>query len=165
MCGAKRAHREGAGPVRPTILVIDDEPLLLGVLKRMLAFLGYDVLGAGSGEEGLAAYREHRDEVDLVILDALMPGMSGAECFRRLRELDPSVRAVVATGTAFDDSVTAMLDRGVVAVLEKPFGTEALGKVVQEALAANRARNGARMSGDEDAGLGLVAEGPGDDGG
>lgn len=165
MGGAEQAGRSGAGGPRPTILVIDDEPLLLGVLKRMLAYLGYDVLGAGCGEEGLTVYREHRGEVNLVVLDALMPGMSGAECFRRLRELDPSVKVVVATGTAFDDSVTAMLDRGIVAVLEKPFGTEVLGKVVREALAAGRGRNGDPLPAKGQSGMGKVAGDPEGDSG
>jgi DNA-binding NtrC family response regulator len=158
MCKTGSAGDKGAGRPRPTVLVIDDEPLLLGVLKRMLSYLGYDALGARSGQEGLEVYRQHMGRVDVVVLDALMPGMSGAECFKKLKELDPSVKVVVATGTAFEDSVAAMRKEGLVAVIEKPFGTEALGKVVQAALLAEKQRSGAQLTTDELSGLGMVAE-------
>ena len=71
-----------------TILLVDDEKMVLEVSRELLESLGYRVYAAGSGQEAIAVYMEKRNEIDLVILDMIMPGISGGETFDRLREIN-----------------------------------------------------------------------------
>ena len=81
-----------------TILLVDDEELVRTSGRRQLEKLGYKVLLAENGEVALTRYRAHRQEIDLVILDLIMPVMNGVETFRKLRELDPKVRVLPSSG-------------------------------------------------------------------
>ena len=75
-----------------TILLVDDEQMVLEVSKNLLEYMGYRVYAAGSGQEAIAVYAEKRSEINLVILDMILPGISGGETFDRLREIDPEIR-------------------------------------------------------------------------
>ena len=81
-----------------TILVVDDEPVLRRVCARLLQKLGYQVLEAPSGEEALELFKQKGSEIDLVLLDLIMPGLSGLQTLERLRELDPGVRVLLSSG-------------------------------------------------------------------
>lgn len=101
-----------------TILVIDDEPLVQKVNACELEKLGYRVVCARNGEEGVMFLREHR--ADLVLLDLMMPGMDGVETFRRIKEFNPEQKAVVYSGYAQPSQVTAIQELGAKPVLLKP---------------------------------------------
>ncbi|MCX5821524.1 MAG: PAS domain S-box protein [Deltaproteobacteria bacterium] len=117
-----------------TILLVDDEKTVLSVSRELLKFLGYRVYVAGGGQEAIAAYMEKRGEVDLVILDMIMPGISGGETFDRLREIDPAIRVLLASGYSIEGQAQEILDRGCNGFLQKPFHLEKLAKKVREAL-------------------------------
>lgn len=95
---------------------------------------GYRVLTAANGEEAIELYRRHGADVSLVILDLNMPGMGGAECLRRLKELDPAARVVIATGFSDSEEGDAFLRERSVAFLRKPFRLKDLVQTVQTAL-------------------------------
>jgi CheY-like chemotaxis protein len=117
-----------------TILLVDDEKIILNVSKEMLEFLGYRIYLAGSGQEAIAIYREKRNDIDLVILDMIMPGISGGETFDRLREINPEIRVLLSSGYSINGHAQQILDRGCNGFLQKPFQLEKLSRKVREML-------------------------------
>ncbi|MFW6198917.1 MAG: ATP-binding protein, partial [Acidobacteriota bacterium] len=132
---SRSGTRSGAG----RILVMDDEEAIRGLLARMLERIGYECVTTACGEETLRVYEESRTAgrpFDAVILDLTVPdGMGGKETLRRLRERDPDVRAIVASGYS-DDSLLADAEaHGFRAAVPKPFDlgriSEALARVLE----------------------------------
>jgi two-component system cell cycle sensor histidine kinase/response regulator CckA len=117
-----------------TILVVDDEKMLLEVSREMLELLGYRVYAAGSGQDAIALYRERQNEIDLVILDMIMPGISGSEVFDCLREINPGIKVLLSSGYSINSQVGEILDRGCNGFLQKPFRLEKLAGKAREIL-------------------------------
>jgi CheY-like chemotaxis protein len=124
----------GRGPGR--ILIIDDEEIVCTVASVMLKDLGYGVTSYLDGQEAVEYYKEHCNEIDLVMLDMMMPGMGGGECFRLLREINPAVRVVLTTGYGLDGMAQELLDEGVIECVQKPYIVADLSKIVADALAS-----------------------------
>ena len=116
-------HHPAIQPVKghETVLLVDDENEILKVGRMMLLKLGYRVLLAASGQEALATYREKGSEIDLVVLDMIMPGMSGSDTFDQLRRLDPDVKVLLASGYSLNQRANQILARGCDGFLQKPF--------------------------------------------
>jgi signal transduction histidine kinase/CheY-like chemotaxis protein len=125
-------HPAGSAPAAPapvlqkapeegTVLVVDDEAAIRGLLAEHLRHLGYEVLGAATGEEALEAYHGREGQVDVVILDLSMPGMGGRRCLGKLLELDPGAKVLVASGYADADTSREMAELGAAGFLPKPF--------------------------------------------
>ena len=121
---------QGAGMV----LVIDDEDLVRNTVSLVLQSLGYEVLQARDGVEGLSLYESHPGRIQIVLLDMVMPGLSGQETFRRLRACDPKVRIIIASGFTSELSLAGLEREGLNGFLQKPFGRNDLMKVLEEAL-------------------------------
>jgi CheY-like chemotaxis protein len=119
-----------------TILLIDDELINLEVGGELLESLGYRVYLAGNGQEGLAIYEEKRDEIDMVILDMVMPGISGGETFDRLRKSDPDVRVLLCSGYSINGQAQNILDRGCNGFIQKPYKMSHLSQKIRELLDA-----------------------------
>ncbi|MCX5819677.1 MAG: PAS domain S-box protein [Deltaproteobacteria bacterium] len=117
-----------------TILLVDDEKMVLEVSREMLESMGYRVYAAGSGPEALAVYLEKRKEIDLVILDMIMPGISGGETFDRLREINSAIKVLLSSGYSINGEASHILDRGCNGFLQKPFHLEKLSDKVREML-------------------------------
>ena len=117
-----------------TILLVDDEKMVLEVSKALLESLGYGVYAAGSGQEAIAVYMEKRNEIDLVILDMIMPGISGGETFDRLKEINPDIRVLLSSGYSIEGQARTIMDRGCNAFLQKPFQLEMLSRSVRKVL-------------------------------
>ena len=117
-----------------TVLLVDDEPIVLEVNKDLLEALGYRVYVAGSGQEAVAVFLEKRDGIDLVILDMIMPGMTGGQTFDRLRKIDPAIRVLLLSGYSIDGEARKILERGCNGFLQKPFHLKDLSQGVREAL-------------------------------
>ncbi len=83
---------------------------------------------------GLMVYEEHRDSLDLVILDMIMPGMRGEETFRRLKEMEPSVIVILASGYSLNEEAERIMRAGCRAFLQKPFGVTELTSTILNAL-------------------------------
>jgi len=118
----------------PTILAVDDESTVLALARDVLEMHGYRVLTARNGEEALRVYREHRDTVSLVLLDLTMPVMGGVECFRRMKEMDASVRVVISSGFSSESTAAEVLKEGALDYLQKPYDIEHLARIVAKAL-------------------------------
>lgn len=117
-----------------TVLIVDDEPLILSLGKEMLTRLGYEVITASSGPEALQVIREQGPGIDVVILDMVMPGMGGGEVFDRLREMDPHIRVLLSSGYSVDGKAQAILDRGCNGFIQKPFDLQALSEKLKQVL-------------------------------
>ncbi len=116
------------------ILLVDDHYIVRDVTAKMLASLGYKVLTASDGVEAVNFYKEHNGEIDLIILDMVMPRMSAKECFRMIRGINPHVRVILSTGYAHNNIVQEVMDEGMVGFVQKPFQMNSLSQVVSEAL-------------------------------
>jgi CheY-like chemotaxis protein len=119
---------------KETIMLVDDEKMVLEASKEILELLGYKVYAFGSGQEAIAICMEKSKEIDLVILDMIMPGISGAETFDRLREINPDVRVLLSTGYSLNGEAQMIMDRGCNGFIQKPFQIEKLSQKVREML-------------------------------
>ncbi len=118
------------------ILLVDDEELVRKVAATLLKHLGYEVATASDGREAVAYYREHAQEVALVVLDMIMPRMNGRECFRALRGINPNVKAVLVTGYDQNHAAQELLDEGVQGFIQKPYELAEFSKIVADAIRA-----------------------------
>ncbi|MDH5492614.1 MAG: response regulator, partial [Myxococcales bacterium] len=126
---------------KPTLLIVDDEKMVATVVKLMVESLGCKVIVANSGARALEIYRDDPESIDLVILDLSMPGMDGAECFEKLKELDSHVRVFISTGHGSSEKIERMLAQGALGVMRKPFSLHELSQMLAETLGeAVRAR-------------------------
>ena len=104
-----------------TILLIDDEALVRDLAEHMLAKFGYKVFTAPSGESGLRVYQEKKDDIPLVILDMIMPGMGGRRCLEEILKINPEAKVLIATGYAIDGNPKSLLGAGAMGFIKKPF--------------------------------------------
>jgi PAS domain S-box-containing protein len=123
-------------PVRgkETILLVDDEEVILKVTREILESLGYLIMSAGSGQEALSLFRENSDEIDLVILDLIMPDLKGSQTYDGLRKVNPKVKVLLSSGYSIDGQATLLIERGCKAFIQKPYTVSELSKKVREVL-------------------------------
>lgn len=117
-----------------TILLVDDEKMILDVTAPMLKGLGYNLLTAASGDEAVDIYKSSKNPVDLVILDIIMPGMSGTETYDKLEEINPQVKVLLSSGYSINEQATDILNRGGRGFIQKPFDIERLSRKLKEIL-------------------------------
>ncbi len=117
-----------------TILLIDDEQPVLDVAEEVIQSIGFETLAAGDGLSGIEIYRHNRSRIDLVILDMVMPDLGGAEVFDRLREIDPGVTVLLASGYSIDGRASEILSRGCNGFIQKPFSREDLAEKIESIL-------------------------------
>jgi len=105
-----------------TILVVEDNIAVAELERRFLANAGYEVIVATNGQEALDIYQTRKEEMSLVILDLLMPEMSGRDCLMELLKIDPSIKLLIASGYAPEDELHKEISPLVKGFLHKPFG-------------------------------------------
>ncbi len=128
---------------RGRVLVVEDEGLLRQTLRRILEHLGYEVVEAADGAAAIEVFRAHHDGLAAVVLDQVMPVMSGSEAFRVMCTIDPSVPVILTSGR-LDESSDAELRRlGIGAVIAKPFNIDELSQVLRAAIGAAAAARAA----------------------
>jgi signal transduction histidine kinase/ActR/RegA family two-component response regulator len=132
----ERKPERRAGVRRGRILLIDDQDDVRDVCGAMLGSLGYEVVTACDGVEGVEAFRRESSGVDLVIVDMVMPNLSGRDCFRQLRSIRPDVRALLSTGYSREGIVEETMREGICGFIQKPFRLEQLASAVDAAFAA-----------------------------
>jgi PAS domain S-box-containing protein len=120
------------------VLVVDDEEIVRNALARMLDSLGYAVECFGDGEAALARYRMRHDDVDLVILDLVMPRLGGPEVFHLIRRIDPAARVVLASGYTQQEVTSELISAGALGFVHKPVRLEELSRQVHAALRTPR---------------------------
>ncbi|MCB0332574.1 MAG: response regulator [Bdellovibrionales bacterium] len=116
------------------VLIVDDEYPVRNVLAMSLGHLGYEVETVSSGVEALALYEEEGKRYDLIILDMLMPKLSGEEVFRRIRQIDPEACVLVISGYSSEAAVDEILANGGKGFIQKPFTIDELSMKVRECL-------------------------------
>ena len=100
----------------------------------MLEFLGYQVISAQSGEHAVDVFRQKADEIDLVILDLIMPGMDGGKVFDRIREIKPAMRVILSSGYAISGPAEEIMQRGCNGFIQKPYNISELSQIVRKIL-------------------------------
>ena len=117
-----------------TILLVDDEQLIVDVCREMLNELGYDVFVAHDGAEAIRIFKEHRGVIDMVILDMIMPGMGGDQVFEHLKGIDPKVKVLVSSGYGFETQVREIREQGYAGFVQKPFNFQSLSRKIRQVL-------------------------------
>jgi two-component system cell cycle sensor histidine kinase/response regulator CckA len=117
-----------------TILLVDDEEMILSVATELLETLGYRVIAAKGGLAALSTYAEKAKEIDLVLLDLIMPDQSGKETFTQLKAMDPQVRVLLSSGYSLDGEAAAIMQQGCKGFIQKPFALEQLSNKIREVL-------------------------------
>ncbi|NKQ36927.1 MAG: response regulator [Chloroflexi bacterium] len=111
---------------RKIVLVIDDEEPVREVVSDILGMEGVDVLQAADGQEGIGVYQSHMAEIDLVLLDLSMPGLSGEDTLKELHQIDPQVRVLLSSGYSESEVTYGLEQSGLVGFLQKPYRMDTL---------------------------------------
>lgn len=118
-----------------TILVVDDEEYILNADKAMLNELGYEVLLANGGKEALRIFGENKDRINLLILDLIMPDLSGEIVYDRIKALRPDVRVILSSGYSIEGQAESILKRGCDGFIQKPYNLNQLALKIKQILA------------------------------
>ena len=121
-------------PTPPTILVVEDDDQVRGLVRTLLRSEGYRVIEARTGAEGLRLGEEHHGEIDLLLSDMLLPELSGYDLAARMRELFPALKIILMTGYIEGDIVQKCVSELGAAFLDKPFQPAALRQLLRDTL-------------------------------
>ena len=116
--------------------MVDDEDVVRQLVTDMLLSLGYQVVEALDGQQAVETYKSIGEEIDLVIIDMIMPNMGGKDCFAALKALNPEVKAVLSTGYTRDGAAQEILDEGMIGFVQKPYRIQQLSVELRTALVA-----------------------------
>ncbi len=119
---------------KESILLIDDEPMIIEVASAILHHLGYSLHSVRSGKEAIAWYKDHCREIDLVVLDMIMPEMSGEEVFAQLKAINPSAKVLLSSGYSLAGQAERMLADGCAGFIQKPFDLQNFSRKIREML-------------------------------
>ena len=120
-----------------TVLLVDDEDMILDIGRDLLEKLGYEVLTAKSGIEALEIYRTKQKKIDIVILDMVMPKMGGGDTYEKLRDIDSAVKVLLSSGYSIDGQASKILSRGCDGFIQKPFDIKSLSLEIRKILDNN----------------------------
>ncbi len=115
-------------PSTETILLVDDEAIILDVAGEMLKSLGYNVITAQDGPSVVDLYREQQEQIDLVILDMVMPDMGGGEIFDEIKKINPRAKVLLSSGYSLNGKASKIIARGCDGFIQKPFTMEDISK-------------------------------------
>jgi len=119
-----------------TVLLVDDEAAVLEVGVELLKVMGYQALTARDGKEALAVYETHGSDIDIILLDMVMPNMGGGEAYDRMKEINPKIKVLLSSGYSIDGRAQEILDRGCNGFIQKPFNMKQLSARLREILDA-----------------------------
>ncbi len=119
---------------RGKILVVEDEEVVRKLAKEILGWLGYETVTVCDGLEAVEYYGGNNDDIDLALIDLNMPRMGGRECYQRMKEINPNLRAVLSTGYSRDGAAQEILDDGVQGFVQKPFQASQLSEAIALAM-------------------------------
>jgi PAS domain S-box-containing protein len=114
-----------------TVLVVDDEPMVLAFVEEGLKRLGYQVLTAVDGRQACEVYSSQPQQIDMVLLDMVMPGTTGLEACRRLREINPDVKVILSSGYSSGEVVREARLAGAIGFIGKPYSLEELSSALR----------------------------------
>ena len=132
--GVGERERQESSVPRGTVLVVEDEEMVLDACKEMVESLGFPALAARDGREAVNIFREHAGEVVCILLDLSMPGMDGLAACSELRRIRPDVRVVLTSGYNEEEATQRFTGQGLAAFLQKPYEIKDLGDVLGQVL-------------------------------
>ena len=133
----KTVTKQGHG----TVLLVDDEDIIRQTGALLLEHMGYSVILARNGSEGVAMYKDRQEEIDFIILDMVMPVMNGKEAFEHIQRINPAAKIVITSGFAKNVDINAMLETGAVGYLMKPFSRLQLQKILNGSTDSSAEKN------------------------
>jgi CheY-like chemotaxis protein len=119
---------------KETILLVDDEETVIEVTKQMLACIGYEVITAKCGLEAIDILKKSEKEIDLLILDMIMPDMSGGLTFDRIKQIKPDLKVILSSGYSIKGEARKIMERGCNGFIQKPFKIAELSKKIKEVI-------------------------------
>ncbi|MFC1476383.1 two-component regulator propeller domain-containing protein [Fibrobacterota bacterium] len=132
---------EGSGAISDTvqrgsgkILIVDDEKDIRDMFEHMLIELGYTTVTCVNGEEAAEYYKKNFKEIDLVILDVMMPELNGYDCYVKLKKVNPDIKVIICSGYSVDGGVSKIIEKGALGFIQKPFEINELSYAVYEAM-------------------------------
>ena len=119
---------------KETILLVDDEDIILDIGCDLLEKLGYEVITANSGIKAIEIYRTNQKKIDIVMLDMVMPKMGGGDTYENLRDVDPDIKVLLSSGYSIDGQASKILSRGCDGFIQKPFDIKSLSLEIRKIL-------------------------------
>ena len=117
-----------------TVLLVDDEEVILEVSRDLLQSMGYRVLLAQDGNEALEVFKKNHDIIDIVVLDMVMPTMGGGKAYDSMKKIKPEIKVLLSSGFSVDGEATEILERGCDGFIQKPFTMKELSVKISEIL-------------------------------
>lgn len=130
---AQKLRPEGVSGAE-TVLLVDDQDIVIDIGTQMLERMGYTVLLAKSGKEAIEVYSENINKIDIVILDMIMPDMDGGEAYDALRAIKPDVKVLLSSGHAINAQASEILNKGCNGFIQKPLTMRELSQKIREIL-------------------------------
>ncbi|NOX34297.1 MAG: transporter substrate-binding domain-containing protein, partial [Deltaproteobacteria bacterium] len=115
-----------------TVLLVDDEKMIVDVGSKLIEKLGYKAIGVNSGKEAINIYRDNWKKIDIVIIDMIMPDMGGGELYKQLKRINPDILAILSSGYSINGQASMILDQGCDGFIQKPFGLAELSSKLSE---------------------------------
>ena len=116
--------------IKGTILLADDEEMVLDIGVQMLKRLGFNVIPVESGRKAIEIFKEKKDSIDVIILDIVMPDLGGAEVVDAIRDIDPNTKIMLSSGYGRDRKITDIM-QNCHAFIQKPFSMQELSASLQ----------------------------------
>lgn len=116
------------------IFIIDDEEMVVEITKDLLYDLGYKIYSSTEGYDAVECYKNNWKDIDIVVLDIVMPGLSGREIFVKMKEINPNIKVIVSSGYSIDGEAAKILEAGAIKFIQKPFRLDALLDAIEEIL-------------------------------
>jgi DNA-binding response OmpR family regulator len=120
------------------VLLVDDEEMIRTIAEEMIRALGYQVITASGGHEAVTIFQERHNEIGLIILDLIMPKMSGSETFDRLREIHPDAKILLSSGYSVNGEASVVIKKGCNDFIQKPFSIHELSKKIKAVLSSDQ---------------------------
>ena len=120
-----------------SVLLVDDEEMIIEVGQEILEEMGYKVFLARNGKEAVDVYEKNKDKIDMVILDMIMPDMGGGEAFDRIKEIHPEAKVLLSSGYSIEGQAGEILARGCNGFIQKPFSVKQLSHTIRQVLDGN----------------------------
>jgi CheY-like chemotaxis protein len=117
-----------------TVLFVDDEDMIINVGDKMLKEMGYTVLLAKNGKDAIEIYEAKKDEIDMVILDMIMPDVGGGKTYDLLKQINSDIKVLLSSGYSIDGQAKEILNRGCNGFIQKPFSIKSLSQEIREIL-------------------------------
>ena len=121
---------------KKTVLLIDDDDMVADVGEEILNNSGYRVFSAKSGKEAIDVYKANQDRIDMAILDMILPDMGGMDTYDRLKEINPGIKVLLASGYDLGSEASEIIKRGCDGFIQKPFNMSELLEKIREILAS-----------------------------